>query len=129
MIISSTNLVSPVDNGLLTTLPSLEAFEFSPAPMVILAFFSEELAYNCVRLLVAKTGWILPPVHSTIITMKPKKDNPLSFLDFTPVSLCNFLLKLFTTISPKKLVIVNLIFIQGMEICDIMDFARDYYRY
>ena len=42
-------------------------------------------------------------LNSTFISLSPKKDKPLSFLDFRPISLCNLINKLITKIDALRL--------------------------
>ena len=39
-------------------------------------------------------GRVLPSLNSTFIALIPKKEKPLTFVDFRPISLCNLVYKL-----------------------------------
>ena len=43
-------------------------------------------------------GRVLPSLNSTFIALIPKKEKPLTFVDFKPISLCNFVYKLISKI-------------------------------
>ena len=42
-------------------------------------------------------------IASTMVVLIPKKDSPMSFADFTPISLCTFINKVFTKILSSRL--------------------------
>ena len=48
-------------------------------------------------------GQIPRSVNATLLTLIPKKDNPSSFSEFRPISLCNFLYKMFTKLLASRL--------------------------
>jgi hypothetical protein len=43
-------------------------------------------------------GRIYGAINATFIALIPKKSNPLTFNDFRPISICNFLFKLISKI-------------------------------
>ena len=49
------------------------------------------------------TGSVLPSLNSTFITLIPKKDNPATFADFHPISLCNIIYKLIAKVAASHL--------------------------
>jgi hypothetical protein len=55
------------------------------------------IEYSCT------TGQILAPFNSTFITLIPKSDNPQSFDQFRPISLCNNIYKIITKIIANRL--------------------------
>ena len=44
------------------------------------------------------SGRVTPSLNSTFLALIPKKDKPVSFVDFRPISLCNLVYKLITKI-------------------------------
>ncbi|CAK9151458.1 unnamed protein product [Ilex paraguariensis] len=42
-------------------------------------------------------------VNATLLTLIPKKPNPMSFIDFRPISFCNFLYKIYTKLLANRL--------------------------
>ena len=44
-------------------------------------------------------GRVLPSMNSTFISLIPKKENPLTFADFRPISLCNLVYELIAKIA------------------------------
>ena len=56
-------------------------------------------AVDCARL----SGLITPSINSTFLALIPKKDKPVSFVDFRPISLCNLVYKLISKIIDVKL--------------------------
>jgi hypothetical protein len=51
-------------------------------------------------------GHIHDPLNSTFIALIPKSDNPSSFDDFRPISLCNFLYKIISKVISRRLKII-----------------------
>ena len=51
-------------------------------------------AVECARIF----GFITPSINSTFLALIPKKDKPVSFVDFRPISLCNLVYKLISKI-------------------------------
>ena len=51
-------------------------------------------AVDCARV----SGCIPPSLNSTFLALIPKKENPLTFADFKPISLCNLLYKLISKV-------------------------------
>ena len=52
-------------------------------------------------------GGIIPrSVNATLLVIIPKKLNPVSFADFRPISLCNFLYKIFTKFLTSRLALL-----------------------
>ena len=49
------------------------------------------------------TRLVLPSLNSNFITLIPKKDNPSTFADFRPISLCNLIYKLIAKIAASSL--------------------------
>ena len=49
------------------------------------------------------SGIILSSLNHTYITLIPKTDHPLSFLEFRPIALCNLLYKMITKIIAGRL--------------------------
>ena len=49
------------------------------------------------------TGHIHPPMNQTFIALIPKSDNPSSFNDFRPISLCNCLYKIIAKIIANRI--------------------------
>ena len=49
------------------------------------------------------SGCVPPSLNSTFLAMIPKKDKPITFADFRPISLCNLLYKLIS-----KVIVVHL---------------------
>ena len=43
-------------------------------------------------------GRVLPSLNSTFIALIPKKENPLTFTDFIPISLCNIVYRLISKV-------------------------------
>ena len=81
----------------------------SPGPDVwpvefFLAFF-DLLGDELVNLVEVsrKKGRVLPSLNSTFIALIPKKDKPLSFADFRPISLCNLVYKLIAKVAAQCL--------------------------
>ena len=56
-------------------------------------------AIDCARLF----GLITPSINSTFLALIPKKDKPISFVDFRPISLCNLVYKLISKIIDVRL--------------------------
>ena len=50
-----------------------------------------------------KSGRITPSLNSTFLALIPKKDNPTTFVDFRPISLCNLIYNLI-----YKIIVVRL---------------------
>ena len=46
---------------------------------------------------------IPPSLNSTFLALIPKKENPLTFVDFRPISLCNLLYKLISKVIAVRL--------------------------
>ena len=49
------------------------------------------------------SGHITPSINSTFLALIPKKYNPVSFMDFRPISLCNLVYKLISKIIAVRL--------------------------
>ena len=56
-------------------------------------------AVDCSRM----SGRITPSLNSTFLALIPKKDKPISFADFRPISLCNLVYKLISKIIVVRL--------------------------
>ena len=56
-------------------------------------------AVDCARI----SGHITPSVNSTFLALIPKKDKPVTFVDFRPISLCNLVYKLISNIIAVRL--------------------------
>ena len=48
-------------------------------------------------------GRVSPALNSTFITLIPKTDRPVNFVDFRPISLCNLCYKLISKIAAMRL--------------------------
>ena len=48
-------------------------------------------------------GRVLPSLNSTFFALIPKKEKPLTFADFRPISLCNLVYKLISKIAALRL--------------------------
>ena len=48
-------------------------------------------------------GRVTPAINSTFLTLIPKVDRPVSFVDFLPISLCNLCYKLISKIAALRL--------------------------
>jgi hypothetical protein len=51
-------------------------------------------------------GYIHNPLNSTFIALIPKSDNPSSFDDFRPISLCNCLYKIISKVISRRLKVI-----------------------
>ena len=49
------------------------------------------------------TRCIPPSLNSTFLSLIPKKDKPITFADFRPISLCNLLYKLILKVAAVRL--------------------------
>ena len=49
------------------------------------------------------SGYIPPSLNSTFLALIPKKDKPLTFADFRPMSLCNLMYKLISKVIVVRL--------------------------
>ena len=56
-------------------------------------------AVDCSRV----SGYIPPSLNSTFLALVPKKDKPITFADFRPISLCNLLYKLISKVIASRL--------------------------
>ena len=79
-------------------------------------------------------GGVMPKsVNSTILALIPKCDNPETFADFRPISLCNFLYKIFSKLLARRLgaILPNLIseqqhgFVRGRQIGDCISISQE----
>jgi len=52
------------------------------------------------------SGQILPYFISTFISLIPKSDYPISFNDFIPISLCNFIYKIIAKMIGNRLKLI-----------------------
>ena len=50
-----------------------------------------------------KDGQVVPSLNSTFIALIPKKDLPVSFVDFRSISLCNLVYKLISKVAALRL--------------------------
>ena len=50
-----------------------------------------------------QSGRVLPSLNSTFIALIPKKEKPLSFADFRPISPCNLIYKLIAKVTAQRL--------------------------
>ena len=50
-----------------------------------------------------KDGRVVPSLNSTFIALIPKKEMPVSFTDFHPISLCNLVYKLISKVATLRL--------------------------
>ena len=48
-------------------------------------------------------GRVIPSLNSTFIVLIPKKENPLTFADFRPISLCSLVYKLISKVATLHL--------------------------
>ena len=48
-------------------------------------------------------GRVSPTINSTFLTLIPKIDRPVNFVDFRPISLCNLCYKLIAKIAAMRL--------------------------
>jgi len=48
-------------------------------------------------------GDITPSINATFLPLIPKKDKPVTFLDFQPISLCNLVYKLISKVIAIRL--------------------------
>lgn len=100
--------------------------------------FSVLLGYCFTRLTFSWAGifyWVPIPhcVTSTSVVLLPKKDVPVTFADFRPISLCNFLNKVFTRIlclriKPLLSKIIwdeQTVFVPGRDIVDNVLLAQE----
>ena len=49
------------------------------------------------------SGYIPPSLNSTFLALIPKKDKPITFVDFRSISLCNLLYKLISKVIASRL--------------------------
>ena len=49
------------------------------------------------------SGHISPSINSTFLALIPKKDKPVTFMDFHPISLCNLVYKLISKVIAVRL--------------------------
>ena len=49
------------------------------------------------------SGHITPSINSTFLALIPKKDKPVTFMDFRPISLCNLVYKLISKVITVRL--------------------------
>ena len=50
-----------------------------------------------------KEGRVTPSLNSTFIALIPKKEKPISFTDYRPISLCNLVYKLISKVAAQRL--------------------------
>eukprot|EP00253_Pinus_taeda_P011302 PITA_11302 len=78
-------------------------------------------------------GEIYKPFNSTFITLIPKKDDPESFEDFRPISLCNCIYKIIAKVIAVRLVPIlsrsismeQFVFLEGRQIHEAIGVAQE----
>ena len=86
--------------GALTTFKKDKTHGLNGCPMEFFLEFFDLMggdllnAVECSRL----SGRVTPSLNSTFLALIPKKDKPVSFVYFRPISLCNLVYKLITKI-------------------------------
>lgn len=110
------SLVSEDDNRLLLTLPSMEelkevVFSMDVGSAPGLDGFSDNFFQTCwdicnAMIFFLEGGTIPRGVNATVLALIPKVQNPSSFSEFRPISLCNFLYNIFSKLITKRLAVV-----------------------
>jgi len=79
------------------------------------------------------SGHIHNPINANFISLVPKTDNPSSFEDFEPISLCNCLYKIISKVISRKLKVIlskhisreNFGFLEGRQIHEAIGVAQE----